>query len=301
MKSYNAEDYCHKTIRLYKFVSPIGLTSFLQHGDLKISFRNDANDPYEVLPQGEMPGTSSKNILHGFISLSSKYNLPSMWGNYASKYSGACIEFELPYFIFSAAQEHCVPNAMSKLTDALTKEVGWMKTMRCKGEDECNKNGVSLSFSHSDFIFRCNYVKKYRADTSNNFPIPPYFLSIKELYVDFVKKYRELSTKHESWQIEDEYRICVTKQNASRAAVYGESIMFFSDVITRYAKRIILGPKSPYSAYDIAIMTSVSPASNVFQKLDFVESAFDKRSFLLNFIDPTGNPEEQGIPINISE
>ena len=97
LKTAADSEFCTKSITLYKYITPIALASLIQHGDLKLTYRKDANDPFECLPDGYSP--QDKVLSHlGIVSLTGNKSNHPMWGNYADKYRGACIEFQMKYF-----------------------------------------------------------------------------------------------------------------------------------------------------------------------------------------------------------
>lgn len=51
-----------------------------------------------MTPSGYLPHQENMYSNRGFLSFTTKSDCAPLWGNYADKYAGACIEFEFDYF-----------------------------------------------------------------------------------------------------------------------------------------------------------------------------------------------------------
>lgn len=100
---------------------------------------------------------------------------------------------------------------------------------------------------------RCHYSKE-RSMSGNVFT---YYSSkpIDSSNTEYVKKHREfnqklirqVSTKHPDWSYEDEYRITMRESSRTGTIMKDGRVMYLSNKLTRYIKKIILGPLSEYS------------------------------------------------------
>lgn len=90
-----------KHITLYKYISHEALKGLLKDGSIKLTYQDDANDPFECKPRPSVfKDERLKNI--GIVSFTTTPNNHPMWGNYADKFRGACLKFVFDYFYVDA-------------------------------------------------------------------------------------------------------------------------------------------------------------------------------------------------------
>lgn len=95
-----------ETKRLYYFTGPDHAIDNIARRHLKISFPNEVNDIFEMMPFdfGEDRATRRawKQAIddpfsqeNGFISLTENWDSPTMWGHYAQSHKGVCYGFDI--------------------------------------------------------------------------------------------------------------------------------------------------------------------------------------------------------------
>lgn len=226
-------------ITLYKYISPVALAGLIEHGDIKLTYRKDSNDPFECLPNG---ASSSENILEdiGFLSFTSNPRNHPMWGNYADKYRGACLEFCVDYF--DIPSENSIPSNVGEELARLSKA---LKTINTEAFFYQCKKGNNPDFQGCETILKCEYV----SDRSS--PMNWSFTNNEVEFLNALQKwYRQITTKHKDWEYEDEYRVAMRRNRCTRFSV-GPPVMYFTNIFTRYITKIILGPKCEYSPHEI--------------------------------------------------
>ena len=221
-----------KTLTLYKYITPTALIGLLEHGDFKLTRASDANDLSELKFKYK-DGSVGEYRDFGFISLSKHANHEALWGNYADKYSGACIELQIPYF---SVKEGAEPKNLGEKIDfeicAPLRQQNYNAYCICydnydDGYDKIDNRG-------GDFLIKCFYnddlcVNQVAYDANDNLN---FHQSIWKL----------VSRKHTDWEYENEYRIVIRKERFSRFSI-GLPPMFFSNEITRFISKITLGPR----------------------------------------------------------
>ena len=83
-------------IKLYLYASEASLRSILKSGKIRLSKPWNTNDITECVAKGEKD-QSELIKTYGYICLSSTKSSPAMWGYYADRSRGACIEFTFSY------------------------------------------------------------------------------------------------------------------------------------------------------------------------------------------------------------
>ncbi|MBT8778777.1 DUF2971 domain-containing protein [Akkermansia muciniphila] len=276
-----------KKMLLYKYVNLYSLMQIIEHCDMKISFREDANDPYEMLEQGIYPGDVIGTYReYGFISLSRSNDVPSLWGNYADKYSGACIEIEMPYF-----RNEYVEGMMDDFGISMSN--GYRGLCRFALERSnlaqqpqiyinkyryFNEKDLRIYIGGGDFLVKCLYTgsERFKCDAS--------VLPNDEMLIMF----GTLGLKDYTWEYEQEYRVPVMKRAATRCSFSDDRIMYFSDTIMRFVKRIILGPKCKYSVEQINEYLQTHKGinnHNYFTDIKITQAKFSKTTFSLEIDD----------------
>lgn len=97
-------------MRLYKFIGERYVYESLLFKRIKVSKPSEVNDPFELCPFAfstrwdrhvwRKAMTSVESRI-GFISFSSSWESPALWGNYANNHRGACLEFEAPLDLYN--------------------------------------------------------------------------------------------------------------------------------------------------------------------------------------------------------
>lgn len=225
LKYADGEEY----LTLYKYISPVALIGLLEHGDFKLTWAKDANDLSELTFTYKDGSTDRYDHL-AFISMSEHSNHEALWGNYAEKYTGACIEMKIPYF---QVQEGVEPSNLGEqmeaeicrpLRDKESRSYCFCFGTYDDGYDKIDSRG-------GDFIIGCYYNDELCLNRMGY---------TEEL--DFHQSlWRLVSRKHTNWEYEREYRIVMRRERMSRFTI-GLPPMFFSNEITRFITKITLGP-----------------------------------------------------------
>ena len=255
LKRINANEFpSWKTISLYKYMTSEALHSFLLHGDLKITFPEDANDPFEFLDSDHTP--PERNSQHGFIALSKDKDNPALWGNYAEEYKGACLEFSIPYVTHSAKYKdnHCY-NALAALAKIMSADDREAYTIGARG-DISNPNVIDPE--DGDILYKCMYKESPFNEKETYSPPPDTPGLFSEEYPTIMKIYDRIATKSLAWKHENEYRIAIDRKNATRIAYNGKKI-YLSNRLTPFCKTIILAPFSFFSPEDVQLINPSSP------------------------------------------
>ena len=102
------------------------------------------------------------------------------------------------------------------------------------------------------------------------------------------KFFRQVSTKHPDWQYEDEYRIPVRNENFTRMQVAGEP-RYFTNHYSRFATKIILGPRSEYSVWDVLNIIAMTTATHpmISKNLKVVKADCPSHSYDIRIPDVT--------------
>lgn len=273
-----------KTITLYKYITPIALAGLIQHGDIKLTYRKDANDPFECLPGGFNPDEDILDHL-GILSLTSKWDNHPMWGNYADKYRGACIEFKISYFYISPKKaqtsEHISREEELALFSRDLRKVGTTALFFQYWEDGDKKK---IDTRGGDVLVKCEYSTQ--RSNSQNF----HWTNTRKQEIEAQQKlYRQICTKHRDWKYESEYRVTMRHSRCSRFIV-GPPSMYFSNAFTRYITRIILGPKCEYTSKEVEFLITKQREQMQLEHYipntaEIVQAQFNKNSFDLEIIE----------------
>ena len=82
------------TQKLYLFMKYEFLYNMIANDEVKVILPSECNDPLEFVPYGGIQ--PMQNELHGMICFSLDCKNSAMWGHYADKHKGVCVEFEFP-------------------------------------------------------------------------------------------------------------------------------------------------------------------------------------------------------------
>ncbi len=242
-----------KQIILYKYITCDALKGLLEYGDIKLTYQDDANDPFECSPRPSVYRDARlKNI--GIISFTTTPNNHPMWGNYADKFRGACVKFVFDYFYVEPDITPTTKGEELALESIEYKKIGsQVYFLQYREEEDANR----IDLWDRDVLVRCYYSKE-RSMSGNSFC----YVSSKPINssnLDYVRSYRafnqklirQISTKHPDWSYEDEYRITMKKSSLTRTINCEGRVIHLSNKLTRYIKKIILGPLSEYNPEDL--------------------------------------------------
>lgn len=85
-----------KEIKVYIYMSYDNMLKVVMGRQIKLLSIQECNDLYEFMPSGKEGKGIQKKQRMKFISFSSDCNSCPMWGHYADKNRGACLEFTFP-------------------------------------------------------------------------------------------------------------------------------------------------------------------------------------------------------------
>lgn len=244
---YITPPHC-EILTLYKYLTPAALDGLIRHGDFRITFREDANDPTEMLPIGTPSYIEPDHF--GAVSFTTRHNNHPMWGNYAACFTGACVKLEIPYF--KENKQHPLNNLEKIYADEeeLSPIQGEHFIFRWREPGGLNNIGdIIVKCQYSDKP--CEYTLSSKVATGRTIEESQRLSSSYE--VEFARQKRlEVSTKHIDWAYEDEYRLLLRKEDCTRATPPPME-MCFSNALTRYVTEIILAPKSLLTPSDLAL------------------------------------------------
>ena len=278
--------YSTKRITLYKYITTLALEGLIEHGDFKLTYRNDANDPFECLPRNSI--FSDEMLSHiGIISLTSNPRNHPMWGNYADKFKGACVEFSFDYFYTNPDKEPANKGEELALEGIEYKKMGTLVYFLQYWNDGDAKR---IDMRGGDVLLKCHYSSERSEAGCMMFDCVPLAYTKTEQYKKRMKEkerifnqklWRQVSTKHPDWKYEDEYRITMREDGCTRNLELktGETI-HLSNKITRYVTKIILGPFSIFSPEQILEkINEHRPVSNLSENVRVVKAGFPDHSF----------------------
>lgn len=276
---YTPDDYPHlrEYLTLYKYITREALEGFLDYSDFKLSYPSDANDPLELLTAEEEPQRDIESEV-GFISLTKKENSPPMWGNYAGKYSGACVAFKVPYYKQQYDKAPCEESVdyQCGYTRAVLKRAGievyYFRTRVYNAHPE-----VRAAFQVGDAIYKCVYKKaKPQQYLSEDHWMTHVDSDDKMLSIH--KRWERFFTKKPEWSYEDEYRILISHADCSDVRIINGCRMKFSNDLTPYVTQIILGAYCEVSYKDvIKRLKSSTTLPRIRNKIQIRKSQFDKK------------------------
>ncbi len=291
-KLHDASDVNHDCIKLYKYLNSEVLVSFIKEGDLRVTFSEDANDPFEFCPSGHLPPMGLWKG-EGFISFSACNNIPSLWGNYADKYRGACIEFEIPYLNdqgsnsddLNVKAQKCYRNSRVISSEGREMKVIGFRTDKLEASKIC--------YSRGDALFKCMYsetrsmrdqeyeeiISKIDVGTDEDEK-----KSVRSFFRTLLETYDVIATKHDCWSCEEEYRLTVSREYATRGSFSHGQLMFFSNRVTRFASSIILAPLSNLKKDEVKKLISTSSCKLKIKSIK--QAKFTRDSYLLSMDDP---------------
>jgi len=267
-KKYNpAESFAHGTLTLHKYVSVKALEGFLNNGDLKLTYRTDANDPYEMLEKGKIPSLSPRDV-DGFLSFTTKYDDLSMWGNYADKFRGACLTFSFPFFTYDNKMEASQLNNILAVQTKIMAENNISLYFLGFSFDERNK---SVHLESCDIIVGCIY-KKERYDSNEPIEMENIHGVHAHLLPHFCKEAVRIGSKSPDWAHEKEFRLLVPSFKIDRIS-FTPSHMRFTKSVTKYLSAITIAPFCHFTRDDVLFL--VLKNSDIPQNVSIITSNFD--------------------------
>lgn len=276
-----AEDYKTRQIRLYKYLSPKALASFVQNHSLKLSFGYEANDRFELLPGDMLPSNDAaareketpEMARHGFISLTRVEDNPYMWGYYADMYRGACLEF-----LFEVQVD---PD----------KETGKIRYRRLDKEspEPSQLRNIEKTCFDGNYIDICEYEIN-RIDRVHK-DVPAYARNL-------------ITNKHVTWSQEQEYRILYStilrngKENSTVKGVNtGEGIIYTTADINNCAVALRVGPFCAMQVADIRRGLNSDP---VLRGIRVQRAKFEECTYAVRFPE-IKDKYEAGLPGDLKE
>lgn len=255
------------TIKSYIFMSYENMLKVLYQKDLRIVIPEDCNDPSEYLPKehSKEDVTKIQNLLQrdiGFLSFSSDFRKPAMWGLYSDSHKGCCIEFEFPVKSRSTDRKNGLPYIELDLQSNKNcfpsfSDIPMQKPLN----DKCQYVMWPVDYKQE----RAEYTKDIHGITWNEKKISSYHIS------------EWLVRKDPSWQFEEEMRIFVTYANPE---ITREN-MFFIKGFNRYIKRILLGVKCPYSEERVLSIISYTKIPDAQYDIEVSKMEFTPDKYLL--------------------
>lgn len=276
-----AEDYKKRQIRLYKYLSPKALASFVLNHSLKLSFGYETNDRFELLPGNMLPTNdvatrekeSPEMALHGFISLTRVEDNPYMWGYYADMYRGACLEF-----LFDVEEEK----------DGETEKVRYRRLDKESQEPSQLRNITETKFD-GNYIDICEYEVN-RIDRVHK-DLPAYARNL-------------ITNKHVTWSQEQECRILYStilrngKENSSVKGVNtGEGIIYTTADINNCAVALKVAPLCTMQVADIRRGLNSDP---VLRGIRVQRAKFEECTYAVRFPE-IKDKYEVGLPGDLKE
>lgn len=231
-----------KSLTLYKYISNKALEALIQHGDFRVTYPRDCNDPFERMPAYRKSSSSNND---GFISFSQCKDNATLWGNYAEKYAGALVKFDFTYFAPSGNDENDFDKYPILKVAETIKALGFDLFFLHAFED----SGRAKASGFRRYIIKCKYT-----DDNKRIDTRQCFHTDEEAEIDAkVNIYATLCTKGKDWAGEQEFRLPIREKDLTRCD-FSSLPMFFTNIPTPYIKSIVLGPCSRYKASDITDM-----------------------------------------------
>lgn len=267
------------TLILYKYLTPIALKGLIKNGDFRISTSDDVNDPFELKPKRADVNIKSCLPL-GFLSLTASPVGPAMWGNYADKYQGACVELTIPYISWGKYQDSKQASLLSAMSKFLNREGISCYVFHNEETDNRENYDVSLKILFSGICaLKCQYLstrKEFKKLGELNNPTNK--SNVDKIISSWVKACRLAIAKNILWSYEDEYRVPILLSNASRTEFVNDKILCFTNKLTKYISRIIVSPRATYNAQTVkaAIKCSSTPLS---ESIEVITANFSSTEF----------------------
>lgn len=220
-----------KRLLLYRYMPYEAFEKTIEDWSLKLTIPYETNDPFEFMPLYQnLKNINNKQIIAakdnppGMLCFSTSMTSASMWGHYADRHKGVCLIFDFP----------CVPKKVpiTSSTDTIQSYViGKYENL------ETNPDPKLLIFPVIYSPQRPPCIQRHEYDASGGH--------------DFGQLMRLLTTKDQSWKIEQEHRIFIPIKDKNNSI---KNRMIFSSFHMKYLRGVILGPQCPYSINYISLL-----------------------------------------------
>ena len=216
-----------------------------------------------MLPAGISPGESEGEDNIGFISFSAQNDIASLWGNYAEKFKGACLRFDIPYFT-SEGNPNSIENSLQHTSNIMNKcgiEIFYIR----RGVDK--ENGANVIQLHNgDVIVKCRYQEK----RFNKIESPSDEEQMKA-WITAYNVYSQIAQKDVSWINEKEYRACIRRETTARQN------MKFSSLFTPFLRNIIITPNTTLKIDELQELLNSGNIQN--KQIEIIEAKFTRDTF----------------------
>lgn len=233
----------NKKMKVYLFMRYEYLYNMIANDEVKVILPSECNDPLEFVPYGSEHAL--QNELHGMICFSQDCNNSAMWGHYADKHKGICVEFEFPktraleISNFDGKGTNYVAYGIL-LNAHLTKcSIYWFGSAIPTAATPVNGE-----YQFEALLLPVRYTTK-RATPSPTDYLPIY--NPKTLEHLGVAIAPHSYTKSEDWAYEKECRFFVRRV---RDTIFHDGCYFVSS-LTKYITRVILGAKCDKTSSDV--------------------------------------------------
>lgn len=219
-----------KRLLLYRYMPYEAFEKTIEDWSLKLTIPYETNDPFEFMPCCQnLKDVADKQILTakknppGILCFSTSMTSASMWGHYADRHKGVCLIFDFP----------CIPK-MVPITSRTDTTQSYIIGKYENLEKEPDPKLLIFPVKYSSQ--RPPSVQRHAYDTSGGH--------------DFGQLIRLLTTKDQSWEIEQEHRIFIPIEDKNNSI---KNRMIFSSFHMKYLRGVILGPQCPYSKNYISL------------------------------------------------
>ena len=197
---------------LYKYMPYEAFEKTIENWNMKLTLAHEANDPFEFMAQCEDENRDTRQYIitaqdrvPGLLCFSRHMSSAAMWGHYADSHKGVCLAFGFP------AETTYIP---------------------CSSEEK-----LPCYIVKNSKIKHIIVPVKYASERA------PYFQQNITPYT-FGTMVRQLVTKDQSWENEQECRIMIDIAEAD----YFKNGMAFTSFPMQYLRGVILGARCGYGA-----------------------------------------------------
>lgn len=242
--------------RLYKIMPFETALDCLRHWALKASLPHNSANPMENLPCFETEEEridsfdANSEAEYALMSFTKNETSPTLWGLYGDEGRGICFQFDFPRDKNAPDNDDDGYKCYVTLPpDVHSDKEAIMQLRRMKYDD----NGERFRLSN---------------------PAPE----------GLDKKIAIMLHKSNVWAFEKEYRFVVKMEHAD---LFAENKFYYRPPMP-YLRRVILGPKCPFSpAYAKARFKNDSPSAGKFsyfglENIDFKRATYDDKTFRIN-------------------
>lgn len=211
--------------KLYLFMPSEYLLDCLEKDEIKVCLPKDCNDPFEFLPAKKEGCNPPDTAGVGFISFSEEWASSTMWGHYAEKHKGVCLEFSFPLgAAFGSAAEDADDERSS---EALLLDFGGT---------ELDRQFTLLPIPNQEIYAPLLMKVKYWPYRSHPAKSQVRCIISGETVTD-ARYSRLFAAKGQEWAYEKEWRLFVTLDNC---LAYHDGC-YFVQGLTKYITKVMLG------------------------------------------------------------